>query len=414
MKTLIALISTLILFTGTPAFAEDHGHDEEAHAHKTHNEAGHDDHKEDGHKHEKSGAHEGHEGEGGAIKLSPAQVKQAGIETDIIRLQSKSKVVSAPGNVAFNGYKLADVTTLVDSVIHARHVRLGDEVKKGQRLATLTSSELAKSQADYLRSEADHRKAKLDLERIEGLAKEKIVSQARLLQATSIHQSAHANLAAARATLASYGLSSSKIDMLMNEKRHGRLIIYAPVSGTVVADDFRIGQHIAAGTRLLQIADESTVWVEVKLPQSQAGGIYAGRIAVVTSKDHKGTYKAKVINIHHQLDKATRTVGVRLEVRNSGDALHPGMFVDAEIKAGNGEEALLMPKAAIQRQGSELIVFVEEEPGHFERREVRVGKSSMGVVPVLEGLKEGESVVIKGAFALASESAKSGFEVHNH
>jgi len=107
-------------------------------------------------------------------------------------------------------------------------------------------------------------------------------------------------------------------------------------------------------------------------------------------------------------------VGVRLEVENPEDALHPGMFVSAEIETGSGEESLLLPEAAIQRQGSELIVFVEEEPGYFERREIQIGKANMGFVPILKGLKEGESVVVKGAFVLASELAKSGFEAHNH
>ncbi|GAV20407.1 membrane fusion protein, cobalt-zinc-cadmium efflux system [Mariprofundus micogutta] len=412
MKTLIALITTLALFMSAPAIAEDHGHEEAEHAHEKHG-----DHKEDGHDNEKRdahGEHGGHAGENGSVKLTPAQIKQAGIESQVIQRRKKVQTINAPGGVDFNAYKLADITTLVDGAIHARHVRLGDEVKKGQKLVTLTSSALAQSEAGYLRAEAEHRKSKLDLKRIEGLAKEKIVSQARLQQATSIHQAAHANLAAARASLSSYGLSGKKIDALIRSRQYGQLTLYAPSSGTIVADDFRIGQHIAAGTRLMQVVDESTVWVEVKLSQSQMGGIATGRSAVVSTKDNAKHYKARVINVHHQLDEKTRTVGVRLEVQNPEDALHPGMFVSAEIETDSAEESLLLPENAIQRQGSELIVFVEEEPGHFERREVRVGKPGMGFVPVLEGVKEGESVVVKGAFVLASELAKSGFEVHNH
>ena len=356
--------------------------------------------------------HDDHSDEGGTIKLTPDQIKQAGIETEVIHFRPRLQMMSAPGSVAFNAYKLADITALVDGAIHARHVRLGEEVKKGQKLVTLTSSALAQAEADYLRAEAVHRKSELDLKRIEGLAKEKIVSQSRLQLASSIHQAAHANLAASRASLASYGLSKEIIDSLINLKQYGQLTLYAPSSGTIIADDFRIGQHIAAGTLLLQVVDESTVWVEVKLPQ--VTGIGTGRSATVSTKGNKNYYEAKVINIHHQLDKTTRTVGVRLEVQNPEDTLHPGMFVSAEIETGAGEEALLLPETAIQRQGNELIIFIEEEPGHFERREIRVGKASMGLVPIFEGLKEGESVVTRGAFVLASELAKSGFEAHNH
>ena len=392
MKPIIISIFALALLVSSPVPAEEDGHNQPGHA----NEA-HDDH-----------------GEGGVIKLTPAQIKQAGLETEIVKKHPGIQTINAPGTVDFNAYKLADVTTLIDSAIHARHVRLGDKVKKGQKLVTLTSSVLAQAEAEYLRAEAEHRKSELDLERLESLIKDKIISQARFQQASSIHQAAHANLAAARASLSSYGLSREKIDSLIKAVRYGQLTLRAPGSGTIVADNFRIGQYVAAGTPLMQIADESTVWVEVRLPQTQMASISTGRSAVVSIKDRGTHYPAKVINIHHQLDKTTRTVGVRLEVQNPEDALHPGMFVNAEIEAGSTGEALLLPEQAIQRQGNELIVFVEEEPGHFERREVRTGKPSMGLVPVLEGVKEGESVVVKGAFVLASELAKSGFEVHNH
>jgi cobalt-zinc-cadmium efflux system membrane fusion protein len=393
MNTLIISIMAFTILMSTPAFAGKHDHE-----------------------HERPGAHENHDGheESGAIQLTPAQIKQAGIEMQILNFRPKLQAIHAPGSVTFNAYQLTDVTTLVDGVVHARHVHLGDTVKKGQKLVTLTSSALAQAEADYLRAEAEHRKSNLALKRLNGLEKEKIVSQARLQQAQSDYQTAHANFAASKAALSSYGMNKKEISRLLKAAQYGQLVLYAPSSGTVVADDFRTGQYIAAGTRLLQIVDESSVWVEVKLAQSQMRGISVGRFAVVSTKDNKSHYKAKVINTHHQLDQTTRTMGVRLEVQNPEDALHPGMFVSAEIEAGAGEEALLLPEQAVQRQGGELIVFVEEEPGHFERREVRVGKASRGLVPILEGVKAGESVVVKGAFVLASELAKSGFEVHNH
>jgi len=382
-------ISTLILLciTSSPVLAGEHGHEAGDHA----------------------GTHEG-----GVVKLTPAQIRQAGLQTMVIKLQPRPEIIRAPGLVTFNGYRLSDVTNLVDGVVRARHVRLGDKVKKGQILLTLTSTSLAQAQADFLRAEAEHRKSRQEWKRLEKLAAQQIVSQARLQQAESAHQSAHANLAAARAALSAYGLRSRDIRKLTKRNEYGELILRSPSDGTVVADHFRIGQHVAAGTLLLQIADERTVWVEMQIPQSQLTKVRPGQAASVVLKEGGHRHAGRVANIHHQLDQRTRTAGVRLEIENDGDELHPGMFVDAEIEAGHGEMTLLLPEQAIQRQGSEMIVFVEEEPGHFERREVRISKPAMGLVPVLEGVKDGETVVIKGAFVLASELAKSGFEAHQH
>ncbi|MBN4073368.1 efflux RND transporter periplasmic adaptor subunit [Mariprofundus ferrooxydans] len=398
MKTITIVLSAMLLFISAPVMAGEHGHDQE--------ESGHSD---KGH----AGEHGGHE-EGGLIKLTPAQIKQAGIVTETLTMRAEMQTVSAPGTIAFNAYALADITTVVDAIVHARHVRLGDQVKKGQKLVTLNSTALAQAEAGYLKARAEHNRSRQELARLKKLARQNIVSQARLQQAQSTYQAMHANLAAARASLYSYGLNKADISSLLRQEVYGLLTLRAPHAGTVVADDFRLGQHLAAGSRLMQIVDESYVWVEVKIPETLLPSIRVGQAASVMPKGSNAHYQGKVINIHHQLDAVTRTAGVRLSIRNNNDQLHPGMFVSAEIGTSSGTEALLISSHAVQRQGSELIVFVEEEPGHFERREVETSKASMGMVAIRKGVKAGEPVVVQGAFVLASELAKAGFEVHNH
>ena len=358
---------------------------------------------------------EEHEHEqGGSIELSAGQVQQAGIVTEELKPRALKHTIRAPGTVVFNAYALADITTQVDAVVHARHVHLGDKVTKGQQLVTLNSIALAQAEAAYLKARAEHNRSKQELLRLKKLAAQKIVSQARLQQAESTYQTMHASLAAAKAALYSYGLDKQDISALPGQDVYGLLTLRAPHAGTVVADDFRLGQHVAAGSRLMQIADESRVWVEVNIPESQLANILIGSAASVTLKDSSTVYPGRVISIHHQLDAATRTAGVRLEIGNAGDALHPGMFVQAEIATEASEQRLLVPEQAVQRQGNELIVFVEEKPGHYERREVVAGKASMGLVPLLKGVRAGERIVVKGAFILLSELAKAGFEAHHH
>jgi len=380
MNILISLLSLLIIST-PPAVAE-----ENSHAQVT-----------------------DHQEQADEVHLTAEQIRQVGLKVETLKPRPDTELIRAPGTVAFNAYRLADITSLVDGVVHARYVRLGDRVRQGQRLVTLISTALAQAEAGFLRAEAEHRKSKQDWVRLKGLAEQKIVSQARLQQAESIHQSNHAALAAARATLASYGLRGRDIDALIKQSDYGQLTLRASRSGTIVADDFRLGQHVAAGAPLIQIADDRTLWVEVRIPATQLFSIRVGQAASIIPKGGNRHYTGKVVNIHPQLDTATRTAGVRLEVENVDAALHPGMFVEAAIDAGTGRKALLLPREAIQREGGKLIVFVEKEAGHYKRREVRVGAASMGRVPVLEGLKAGDRVVTTGAFAVASELAKAGF-----
>jgi len=343
------------------------------------------------------------------VKLTAAQMKQAGITTEKIQPQSRSQQITAPGVVAFNAYALADITTLVDSVVHQRHVHLGDHVKKGDKLVTLNSTALAQAEAAYLQARAEHHRSKQELVRLTSLAQQNIISQARLQQADSNEQTAHARLAAAKASLFSYGLSKHDIATLLQQDQYGLLTLRAPHAGTVVADDFRLGQHLTAGSRLMQVIDESHVWVEVNIPESQLPEIRRGQSATVMLKNSEQQYPGHVINIHHQLDPATRTAGVRLQVKNDGDLLHPGMFVRAQIAAGSGGNALFLPERAVQRQDNKTIVFIRNVSGDFVRRGVRIGKPVSGFVPVIEGVKAGETVVISGAFSLLSELMKSSF-----
>lgn len=350
----------------------------------------------------------------GEVTLSDEQLRQSGLEVTRLEPSERAETLNAPGIVRYNDYRTADVTSLIDATLDARHVRLGDRVRKGDALMTLKSSALARAGADWLRAQAEYRKSRQEIERIRPLAAEGIVSQARLQQSASAYETARAQQLAARATLVSYGLPEAGIARLEEGKNFGLVTLRAAIGGTVVADEAVLGQHIAAGSRLMRIVDESTLWVEVNLPPAQLSRVEPGAAAMVMARGEDGYLPAEVVGIHHELDAATRTAVVRLEVDNASHTLHAGMFVDAQIRTGSGKKALLLPQAAVQQQGTEQIVFVEEEPGRFERREVDVVPAGMGQVAVNSGLKEGENVVTHGSFVLLSELLKSGFEAHQH
>jgi len=161
------------------------------------------------------------------------------------------------------------------------------------------------------------------------------------------------------------------------------------------------------------IADESVMWVEARITPIQVGLINIGNTAQI--KMDKLTMSAKVSQIHHALDETTRTLAVRMEVKNLDDMLHPGMFVNTRIQTNAITNAFTLPEAAVLRSpDGDWQIFVEQdEPGEFKAMEIELLRVDKGRA-IINGIKAGIRVVTQGAFFVQSEMAKSGFDIHNH
>ena len=170
---------------------------------------------------------------------------------------------------------------------------------------------------------------------------------------------------------------------------------------------------VEPGALLFEITDESSLWVEAKVNPVDISKLSPGAAARLLIG--RRWIEGKLIQIHHALDETTRTMAVRLEIPNPDDKLHPGQFVTARIQTSEqGESVLTLPLDAVLRSpDGDWQVFIEEETGEFEPKEVTIIRQLPGLT-VIEGLNPGTRVVTQGAFFVQSELAKSGFEVHNH
>ena len=269
------LIWILLACWMSTAMAEEHGH---------------------GHEHEKETV----------VSLNAAQMQAIGLSVEKVTVREVPSVVRAPGQVAFNAYAMADVTARVDAVVVDREVRLGDQVSRGATLLELESPAFARAQANYLRLLAEVRRTGADFRRAKALSVDKIVSRARLNEAESAYLAAKAELASARAALAVFGLDAQGIDKLTELRRYGRLVVRAPIDGRVFNDRFRLGQHVQAGELLLQLVDESTVWVDVRVPASERESLQPGSIACVRITGRDETFPGRIVAIGHELDPACR------------------------------------------------------------------------------------------------------------
>ena len=384
-------------------------HDERDHADSR--EAGHDDHAVHDETSSAAGVHEethdgredhGEESEEGVVELSPESVHAADIHVTALKAEILPEVISAPGEIQIDQYRSAEVTPLIDAVVVKRHARLGDEVKAGQPLITLASIEVAAAQGE-LRIVAN------EWQRVRKLGRG-VVSAKHYVRARVAYEQG-------RQKLGAYGLDNKQINAVVTRRMKvalGQFQLNAPVSGTVLRDDFRVGQRIKAGHSLFLIADERRVWVEANLPPLQADPIEIGAPARVKIGGHWD--EGRVIQKHHLLDEQTRTVRVRIAVRPGDKHHHAGEFVQVAIAArvDHAEPTLAVPESAlVQDEEGNWTVFVELNPGHFKQTRIRRGTTRGKQIPI-SGIAEGTPVVTKGAFYLGAELAKSGFEIHSH
>lgn len=335
------------------------------------------------------------------VELNDAQRRMAGIEMLVIKRQLLGDAIAAPGVAVLNAYRTTKVTPRIPAQVIKRHVRLGDRVKQGQPLVTLSSVEMAEAQGALMEAETE-------LRRVEKLGR-RVVSEKRFVAAHIAYQQAKAKVSA-------YGMSKKQIESLINTgdaaKATGEFVLTSLQGGTVISDDFVVGELIEPGHVLMEISDESLLWVEARLTPEDAARIALGASArVLVGKRWLG---GKVTQARHTLDEATRTLAVHVEVTNPDDRLHPGQFVTVVIEGKDKQQGLVVPLAAVRRAvDGDWQVLVESAPGRFEPKEVEVLRT-VGDRMLIEGIAEGTTIVSKGAFFVQSEIAKSGFEVHNH
>ena len=354
--------------------------------------------------HEQEGRHKeegGHEEEG-ALKMTAAEREAQGIRTAQVASRALADAVTAPGEVRMNAYASAQVTPRIAAQVVARHARLGERVEPDEALITLSSVEMAAAQGALI--EADR-----EWNRVRKLGRE-VVSDKRYVAAQVARQQAYA-------TVQAYGMTEAQIARLLADgdaaRATGAFDLLSPQAGTVVRDDFVIGEVVEPGRVLFEVSDESSLWVEAQLRPEQAGVVTVGTSARV-SRDGEHWLDGKVVQLHHRLDENTRTQGVRIEVANRDDELHPGEYVDVALETATTAVRLAVPEAAVLlMQGAPTVFKLEGDELHPQP--VETGVTRGGWTEIRAGLTQGDEIVTQGAFLLKSLALKSQMgEGHGH
>lgn len=311
--------------------------------------------------------------EPGQIKLSSQQIKFGNITFDTIRSHELSNEITITGKVAVDQNFTSAISSKVQGRIEKLFIRnIGDYISKGQILYEIYSEDLNATQEEYL---------------------------------LSLQQSVSENFKeAVKNKLLLYGMSESQIIQLKSSKK---ALPYIPVFSTqdgFISEIFiSEGNYVASGATLFRVATFESLWIEAQvympfLPYLKIGTEAAFSIPAAGEQKFSG----KVIFIDPQLQTLSRFVLARFQILNPSQIIKPGMMANITLQTEK-IKSLALPIDAIIQDSKGANVWVLNSDGVFENRMVVIGMQNSREVEIMDGIKEGEVVVVTGAYLINSE-----------
>lgn len=309
-----------------------------------------------------------------------------------------------PARVELDQQRVARIGATVTGRITETEAVLGQEVRKGERLAMLNSTELGMAQSAYLKTSSQVNLHRMAVNRAKRLFASDVIAAAELQERESMLSEAEVDLRTATDQLRVLGMGDADLARLSKEKKiHSMLPITASIQGTIVERTVTVGQVVQPADALFTVADLSHVWVVAELPEQQAHWARKGDEALVTipalpDQEQRG----RLVYVADMVDANTRTVTVRMALPNPQRIFKPQMLATLVIEK-QGKQELVLPDAAVIRVNDRDHVFVQTSADEFTLRPVKLGGRDGDMRRVLNGLQPGDKVVVEGSFHLNNE-----------
>lgn len=320
-------------------------------------------------------------GDDSTVAITPGIQQNLGVRTAAVARGKLAAAVLAAGSVAYDERDVALVQARSNGYVERLYVKAPyDPVKKGQPLLALYVPDWIAAQEEFLSAK-----------RLQGAGTEGLVDAARQRMRLS-------------------GMGDEQIrEVEASGAVQARVTITAPASGVVSELDARVGMTVASGAALFRINGLATVWLLADIPESAAARVAPGAAVEARAPALPGTvFKGRVNAILPQVDAATRTLKLRIELANPGARLLPGMFATVNITPADGSEMLLVPSEAIIQTGTRSVVMTAQAHGKFLPVDVETGAEANGQTEIRSGLTLGQQVVVSGQFLIDSDASLRG------
>lgn len=323
----------------------------------------------------------------GVVSLSPEKIQKLGVRTTKVSAQSIRRTVRASGTIAVNETQHHTIAPKFEGWVENLRVnQTGATVRRGQVLADVYSPELVSAQQEY----AIATRALAALSESGGGERETMDALAE----------------ATLRRLRNWDIPERELAAMRQGAEPRRtLSIVSPVNGVVLEKRAVEGMRFMPGEMLFDLADLSSVWLLADISAQDLADIRIGQTVRFTTPAQPGTdFKGSIVFVYPTMSEATRTVKVRVVLPNPTGALRPALFGEVEIATGSEQARLVVPHSAVLDSGPRQTVLVAHAGGRFEPRTVQLGRRGDEVVEVLEGVAEGEEVVVAANFLIDAES----------
>ncbi|MGC8841684.1 MAG: efflux RND transporter periplasmic adaptor subunit [Candidatus Sumerlaeaceae bacterium] len=335
-----------------------------------------------------------------AITLTAEKQQKIGVRLAKVEKSRFSKTARLTAVLEHDETRYARIAPRVSGWIQKLYANYtGQHIDQGSPLMSVYSPDVLSATTEYLIAFEQVEKMKagtsnIDLERAKNL------------------------LSSTRERLALWEIGPEQISEIEKTRRPlTEVVFHAPVSGHIIAKTAIEGRYFAAGETLFEIGDLSHLWVRVYIYEQDYPYTKVGQKAIVHLPSLNQTVEGTITFIYPHIDEFTRRAEARIEVANPEHVLRPGLWGYAEVELDYGTATLVPPSAVIDT-GERYVAFAIRDNGQFEPRDVEIGVKTDDFYQVLEGLREGDTVVVNPLFLIDAESqlraAIGGLSAHKH
>lgn len=314
------------------------------------------------------------------------QAPPATVDVDTVRTGRIVETRQAVGTL--RAFESIVVTSKVSGIISEIAFQEGQLVREGDVLLRMDAEErradIEQALAETRRSQAQRDEIRQRYERAQSLRKTGTGTEAQVADLEAQLRSAEGAVAS---TEARRRAAEARLDDLM---------IRAPFSGRLGSRGVSLGAFVAPGTRITTLDDVSRVRLDFSVPENLLARVALGQpVRALSAAYGERAFSGKVTLVDNRVDPVTRSVRLTAEFENADEVLRPGMFLSVDLEVTVRESAIVVPEEAVVGEGLRHLVFLVID-GKAERRVVRIGQRQDGKVEIVEGLKPGDVLVVRG------------------